>query len=119
MEKIKVIKIDSYAKNIEEIEINPVLEDFYATIGKGCDMVQVVPMNNKVIGQGNILLVDEEGLFKHHTQGFNISSFPQTLLGNGIIIGYDLDGNERSYFNHRDRLIETLQYHIGFVNIKR
>lgn len=49
-----------------------------------CDLVQEVPMR---LPNGDVLLVDEEGLFKIGLRSFHLSGWPEPLFGRGLLLG--------------------------------
>jgi len=92
---IKAVLIDPYAENaadrVRDIVIDGPdrLEDYYAAIGHGCSMIEAVYPD--AIG-GECLYVDEEGLWQQYA-GFKLAAFPHPLMGRGIIVGTNENGD--------------------------
>lgn len=85
---MKAIFIDAEKRKVEDIEINFAgtcgLDEFYAKIGHGCDMVEAVYFDGD--NDKDLLCVDEEGTFRNLDSGFIIGGTLK-IVGNGIIVG--------------------------------
>jgi len=92
----KAIRIDSKNKTITEVEIGDGIQDIYKHVG--CDTFTVVNL-----GGGVDLYVDDEGLLKnawvdkdtgekHNMTGIQIQGYPQVLMGNGLVMGHNEEG---------------------------
>lgn len=83
---MKAILIDTANQSISEVDIKGDLNSWYETIK--CDVVEVaVRLDN-----GDMILVDEEGLWKSPTMYFTYNhaeynNYP--FAGNGLVIGSD------------------------------
>jgi hypothetical protein len=87
---VKGFLIDPLALRITPIELPGQSRDNLATMYKaiGCDLVEVVYLNNKRDG----VFVDEEGLLKGPTDFFYIEGTHQPLAGRGVVVGCDEEG---------------------------
>jgi hypothetical protein len=84
----KVIFIDSAKRTIIEGTIGTgraALKDMQKAVG---GLIQ--PAHGWA--NGDILYVDEEGLFKPQTHFFRLAGYDQPLAGNGLIVGSDDEG---------------------------
>lgn len=88
MAKIKVIKIDAHAFNVEEIIIENNLESYYKEIG--CELVDRVAYD-----YNNDIVVDDEGLLKGETHFFRIDG--NIYAGNALIMSVN---NKGEWDNH-------------------
>jgi hypothetical protein len=83
---MRAILIDTNNKTIKEVEIEGDLASWYKLIK--CDVVEIaVRMDN-----GDMILVDEEGLWKVPTSFFTFDYAEYTnypFAGNGLIVGGD------------------------------
>lgn len=77
---MRVIHIDAEAKTVEEKEIDGELRTFQSLVG---GYIQTATR----LANGDVLLVDEEGLLKMKLHGFMIAGYPGHLIGNGVIVG--------------------------------
>jgi len=88
---MKAVFINAEKRTVEDIEINFKgdcgLDEFYETIGHGCDIVQHVYLDALAPEKktGDVLVVDEESFSRPITFGFIIRDFQ--VIGNGIIVG--------------------------------
>lgn len=84
---MKVIKIDSLKEEVSVIEIDGSLESIYKELN--CTMIEA-PI---VLDNEDTLYVDEEGLFVSEAKGgFMFSIYHSPLMGNGLIIGSNDEG---------------------------
>jgi hypothetical protein len=87
---ITAIKIDAVAKTVTRITMEDTLEDFYPHIGCRCmEAVRVEWFSGT-----DVLLVDEDGLRDADSKEFfAVAGWgPQPIAGNGVIVGYDAEG---------------------------
>lgn len=85
---MKAILINSSLQKVTTIELNPkeVLQSTYKAIGNDCNIVEgVLAIRNR-----DLLVVDEEGLFKEGLCAFFFQD--QFFYGNGVIWGGDEKG---------------------------
>lgn len=91
----KAIKIDATAHTVTEIEIDNTLKSYYREIG--CRTIEAAYPRS--LPPSDVLYVDEEGLLRDNLASqpfFAIRSYPQPLVGNGLIMGVDGDGESVS-----------------------
>lgn len=81
---MRAIWINSEAKTVEEVTINPEtdLEDLQARVGGYIEL-------GHRFGNQDVLFVNEEGLLHNPQNFFTIPGAHQPFAGNGIIIGTD------------------------------
>lgn len=60
--------------------------------------------------QGDVVYVDDEGLFGSPTTLFLIEGYPQPLAGKGLVVGTDAEGNDIEPTTTLDWLIENLDF---------
>jgi hypothetical protein len=81
---MKALLIDSAARQIRDVEYNN-LADMHHLIGGYIEVAYSWP-------NGDVLFVDEEGLFKPQTNFFRIAARGDTpLAGNGLLVGREVD----------------------------
>lgn len=71
--------IDPVARTVTEVDYDGSLEQAYKLTG--CNMIEQAHLSD-----GNVLLVDEEGLFKSNLY-FIIDTYPQPLAGRALMVG--------------------------------
>ena len=85
----KAIKIDVANQTVEMVEVDDSLESLYREIG--CTCFQTIAFaDNKM----DYIFVDEEGLFKEDVAGFTFGEYNQPIVGNGLILGTDIESGE-------------------------
>lgn len=78
----KAILIDSMNRTIKQVEVGG-LEDIYKVMG--VELIQVATyMEN-----GDVVYVDEEGLYNANRNWFTIQGGHQPFIGNALVIGTD------------------------------
>jgi len=84
--KTKAIKIDVAKREVYEIEIEPGLDAMYEAIGcRAVDMVRITQLDD--------LWIDDCGLLREpQPDKFKFLGHAQPLAGNGLICGYDDQG---------------------------
>ena len=96
---MRAILIDVKAQTITEVEKTEGIQSIYDHIK--CTIFEVVDFSQ----EGNIsCFVDEEGLMKegytdedgekHNLHAFRIGDWPHTIMGSGLIIGFDQETGE-------------------------
>lgn len=83
---MKAIFINTQDKIISEVDIKGDLDSWYKLIG--CDVVEIAAR----LDNGDMILVDEEGLWKSPTEFFTFDHAEYTnypFAGNGLVIGSD------------------------------
>lgn len=89
---IQAIKVDVFNQKIELIEIQSSWPSIYHELE--CNLIQAI--YPKLSGH-DFMYIDEEGLFVDEPKGaFSIKGFYGIFLGNGLILGSDLEGNSLS-----------------------
>lgn len=84
---VKVIIIDSAKKEIREALVENKLEVFQEIVGG------YIEQASRSLN-GDILYVDEDGIYRDYQTGFFFrENFDQRLLGDGVITGLDKEGN--------------------------
>lgn len=90
MKKIKAMVIDPFKQQVYEKEIG---QDHLP------DMKEIVGGYIEAAGQfdnGDVLFVNEEGLFKKNQKFFKVSELnPSALAGVGFVLGHDAEGAGR------------------------
>jgi hypothetical protein len=91
--KMKVYKINTNKMKIEELdapydEESNCIDCDWVTEQLGCDFFDVVR-----IGNGDCVFVDDAGLHRKGIQpAFELDTYHQPLIGNGIVMGADSEG---------------------------
>jgi hypothetical protein len=88
---VKAIYIDSVNQTVEPVEVDGSLDNYYRLIRTPTRIMEAV--YPRVLAAGDVLYVDEEGLFNGHENVFRIGSYPQSLFGSGVIVGTTEDGD--------------------------
>lgn len=118
---IKCIKIDVENEVVSEVLINDNIQDIYKQLE--CDLFEVVRLDNE-----NDLYVDEEGLLKVNKEWswtersksqvvkdnikfFSIEGYPQTLVGNGLIMSHGNMGETLSTSLTIDEVRKRVKFH--------
>lgn len=108
---IKCIKIDVVNEVVSEVVINnnnlvDHIQDIYKQLE--CDLFEVVRLDNE-----NDLYVDEEGLLKVNKECkfFSIDGYPQTLVGNGLIMSHGNMGETLSTSLTVDEVRKRVKFH--------
>jgi hypothetical protein len=85
------IFIDSKNETITEciIDTTKGLEDYYTQLE--CRTFDIAH-----IGNGHDVYIDDEGLLniQHDTKFFTIKGYPQPLVGNGVVMGFEAETGE-------------------------
>ena len=92
---MKAILLDSKNKSITVVEKNEGIEDIYKHLGCRCfDVIN--------LGGGVDMFVDDESLLKeayidadgekHNMTGIKLEGYPQVIMGNGLIMGHNEEG---------------------------
>jgi hypothetical protein len=93
---IKAIQIDPFDLTVSEIEFDASnFTNIYPLLSHETMKVDTFAASySKQLAQGDAVFVDDEGLMKGCSRYFNIGG--ETLVGKGLIIGSDNQGNEQS-----------------------
>lgn len=86
MKTIKAIHIDAFNKKIAAVQIVPNLDTYYKLLR--CNLIT----SGYKFPDGDVLFVDDEGLFKDPKHFFRIPGIDYDFAGNGLIVGTDPDG---------------------------
>lgn len=95
LEKLSIrgIYINSYTKEIKEVEIVPTLEEYYKIIG--CNMIESACPQLRMdvpFKYACTMYVDEEGALKEENTVFRFDG--STIKGNALIVGWKTDGSD-------------------------
>lgn len=84
---MRAILIDPFTQTVTETDYNGDFHHIYSLIG--CDTFTVLE-----VGAGNVLYLDDEGLFKDLASQafFGLSGYPNPLAGKGLILGTNDEG---------------------------
>ena len=88
---IKAIYIDAIAQTVEPVEVDGSLDNYYRLIRTPTRIMEAV--YPRVLTGGDVLYVDEEGLYNDHPGGFLIMGYSQPMVGSGVIVGTNEDGD--------------------------
>lgn len=95
----KAYLIDVEMMAVMEIQVRDDRFHWYELIGNGCELVATCgisylpePQYSKKMVT-NDLLIDDEGLFREAKGAFMYDDWRTPIMGNGLIIGCDRDGN--------------------------
>lgn len=93
----KAILLDSMNKEISKVELEEGIENIYKFLGENVRCFDVVRLD-----EGVTMFVDDEALLKeayiddegtkHNMTGIKIRNFPQVIIGNGLIVGDNKEG---------------------------
>lgn len=94
--------IDPVARSLEPVNV-----DGFRSIQEviGCDTFTAAYLEN-----GDVIYVDDEGLFKGPTSFFLVEGYPQPLAGRGIVVGTDAEGNDVPPKTTEEWLRENLDF---------
>lgn len=113
MAKYKVYVIDADKQEIREDTCNGKLADIYKLIGNDCTEFTTICIN----GQRDMIYIDAEGLNKARRshphlqiQLFSHARYHSTLIGNGVLIGHDEDGDSQEPFYTIDQLRKEITF---------
>lgn len=84
---MKAFKIDVVKKDVYQVEITSDIKSIYKHLE--CDCFAQV---GRRMPNGDILLVDDNGLLNPSIGSFEIGTYPNSLSGHGILIGTDEAG---------------------------
>lgn len=93
----KAILLDSMNKEIRKVELEEGIENIYKFLGENVRCFDVVQLDENVtmFVDDEALLkeayIDDEGI-KHNMTGIKIRNFPQVIIGNGLIVGDNKEG---------------------------
>lgn len=100
MKRLRAILIDAIKREVREVFFDGSLDEINKLIGCECMCSATVD-----IPRGNMLYVDDDGLFSRRKGAFTFPCKPghrtidgekfQTLSGNGLIVGVDEEGYDR------------------------
>jgi len=109
--KTKAIKIDVAKREVYEIEIEPGLDAMYEAIGcRAVDMVRITQLDD--------LWIDDCGLLREpQPDKFKFLGHAQPLAGNGLICGYDDQGETVSTALTADTVQGWVRW-IGAVHVE-
>ena len=75
--------IDAEAREIRPVHWDNTVEGLRRFVGGSIDIAAI-------LGDGDVIYVDDDGLQKPHRQHFTLGDNPQPLAGNGICVGREL-----------------------------
>ena len=85
---MKAIKIDIVNQKVEQVNIGNELEDIYEQIDNGCSTFTCV----YGLDTADVIYADDEALFKEVQGGFMLHSMKYPIVGNGLVLGTNLEG---------------------------
>lgn len=90
---MKAVLINPKDKTVTDVEITGELQHYYKLIE--CHTITHAPLTHvkDMDGHKFTLYVDDEGLFRDVRYHFTIAGRCGTLVGNGIMVGHDGEGN--------------------------
>src|SRR5688572_23888914 len=104
---MKALLIDSVNKKVKTVNLTNVddniLEQCYELMN-----VKDVEIG-LTIKNGDCILVDEEGLFKHYQHGFSYEG--NYFLGNGMVVRVDDKGDEIDCKSSQKEITKTIKFH--------
>lgn len=103
---MKAIYIDSVNQTVEPVEVDGSLQNYYRLI-RGDIIEAVYP---RVLAAGDVLYVDEEGLFNAHPGAFKIGDYQQALHGSGVIVGTGEEGDSVDAKTPLDSVRASVQF---------
>lgn len=84
---MRAILIDTYNKSVSEVDTVGDLQSIYELVRT--DIIEAVYLPGR-----NAMFVDEEGLYRQPPKPvFQFLGFDQPMVGNGLILGFDEDGD--------------------------
>lgn len=85
----KGIKINSELQKLEYVTLGDDYKEIYPIIGEQCTLFACpIYFENK-----DTMYVDDEGMFQGYKFGFMMSDWDYPILGNGLILGTNEDGD--------------------------
>ena len=108
---MKVYKINVLKQKIEEVEAPFNKDDGGVDIKFiadeiGCDFFDVVRLSD-----GDAIFVDDMGLCRRGVQGaFNLKGYDQPLIGNGLVIGSNWEGESKEPVISKKDLTGLIQF---------
>jgi hypothetical protein len=105
---MKAFFINSEKQTVEEINLEPGLEEIYRHLDCNCIEAPFSFHNN-----GDVVYVDEEGAFHPDIKGaFTFEGYLYPLVRNGLIVGTNDDGEDVDAVS----TLEEVKKHIIFLN---
>jgi hypothetical protein len=89
---MKAIKIDVVNQKVEQVNIGNDLEDIYEQISNGCSTFTCV----YGLETADVIYADDEALFQDVQGGFMLHSMKYPIVGNGLVLGTNLEGESIS-----------------------
>lgn len=85
---MRAILIDPFKRSVEEIDIDPSLDNLYSTLG--VDLITVVRWN-----KSHALILDDEGLLKNKDamEYWHATGSDQPFAGRGLLLGDEYGDN--------------------------
>lgn len=105
---MKAIYIDSVNQTVEPVEVDGSLANYYRLIRTPTNIMEAVYPRG--LAEGDVLYVDEEGLFNGHKTGFRIGDYPQMLMGSGVIVGTGDEGDSIDAKSSLDRVRAAVRW---------
>ena len=108
---MKAIFIDVMARTVTDIVLAPGLDNLYKAIG--CTCVTRVVLDNETD-----LWLDDSGLL-HEPQPpkFRIGGYDNIFVGNGLICGYDSEGETISTIYNAEQVMPLIEF-LGNVHVE-
>ena len=89
---MKAIKIDVVNQKVEQVSIGNDLEDIYEQIDNGCTTFTCV----YGLDTADVIYADDEAILKDVQGGFMLHSMKYPIVGNGLVLGTNLEGESVS-----------------------
>ena len=89
---MKAIKIDVVNQKVEQVSIGNDLEDIYEQIANGCTTFTCV----YGLDTADVIYADDEAILKDVQGGFMLHSMKYPIVGNGLVLGTNLEGESVS-----------------------
>jgi hypothetical protein len=84
----KGIKINSEKHTLEYVTLGEDFREIYPIIGPNCNTFACpITFDNE-----DSIYVDDEGMFQDYRNGFKMQDWAYPILGNGLILGADEEG---------------------------
>lgn len=85
---MKAIKIDVVNQKVEQVNIGNDLDDIYQQIANGCSTFTCIyPLESS-----DVIYTDDEALLKNIQGGFMLHSMIYPIVGNGLVLGTNIEG---------------------------
>ena len=104
---MRAFLINPELRLVTEVQHDDSLQDIYKLIG--CDCIDVVRIND----EGDVIYVDDEGLYKNPCHFFAYENNPHPLAGSGLVLG---TGHEGESIAPQVVTLDSLQDSVHFIS---